>query len=836
MSRQFFHIRFVLMTLFFGLHGLLTAQTIQLEGYVLDKTSKEGLPFANVVFSNTTVGTTTDATGKFFLSTSNNQAKSLTVSYLGYETQTIKLKPNVARVVIELNKSKETLKEVEIKAKRRIPKDTAAIALYRKVAKNKEFNRPKEYDYYSYREYGKLQLGLFNVSEKFMEKKFVQRFDVMFRNMDTLKDGTTILPVIIKETVNDVYYRKAPKALKTILVADKFSGIENSSVSDLMDYSFQPINIYDNIISVNSKPFMSPFANNALFSYKYFLKDTAVFDGDTCYQLLFTGKSNADQAFTGFAWIHKATYAIKEIKLEILPSANLNFVTKFISHQSFKYIDRKKWFLEEEHLQTELNLIELGKQDKQSFLIKKDSYRDDIIVDKPIDERVFIGEPRIIEEDARKRDEEFWDSIRVVPLTQKESLIYGTVDSIKSLKIYKFLDYMMGVTVNGFFKVGPVEFGRWYQFFSWNDVEGSRVKLAFKTRKEFSRKLQLGGHGAYGFKDNIWKYGGEAKLHLRRVNEKWHMLSGFHRYDMIKLDQDTDNPILTYDNIGLSILRRDPIDDLHLQRWTQLLYEREWPRGINTNLTFNHKINHSVPTGISFYKPIDALGTAFDTVSTFTTTELDAEFMWGKDRKFFYSNFSRFPVTNDKPELILNYRVGIEGLLGGDFKYHKLEFSLRQKLLGPIGYTVYRIYGGKFFGQAPYTSLEIHKGNESFIYGAKAYNTMKEFEYIGDTYAGIWLVHHFDGLIFNKIPGINKLGIRSLLYYKGLWSQLSEENENTFLLPNNAADLDGFFMEAGVGLENILKFFRIDFMWRITQRSNPDVNKWALKFLIAPNF
>ena len=55
-------------------------------------------------------------------------------------------------------------------------------------------------------------------------------------------------------------------------------------------------------------------------------------------------------------------------------------------------------------------------------------------------------------------------------------------------------------------------------------------------------------------------------------------------------------------------------------------------------------------------------------------------------------------------------------------------------------------------------------------------------------------------------------------------------------MPQDMYGLNGFYAEIGFGIENILKMFQAQFTWRLTQKDVPDVNKFAFRFWISPNF
>ncbi len=107
-------------------------------------------------------------------------------------------------------------------------------------------------------------------------------------------------------------------------------------------------------------------------------------------------------------------------------------------------------------------------------------------------------------------------------------------------------------------------------------------------------------------------------------------------------------------------------------------------------------------------------------------------------------------------------------------------------------------------------------------------------EFISDRYASLWVTHHFDGFILDKIPLISKLQLRSVAAVKVLYGTLEPSNESIYEMPEGTTGLNELYLEAGVGVENILKLFRVDFYFRVTQRDKADINKWGVKIYLAP--
>ncbi|HEX4886417.1 MAG TPA: carboxypeptidase-like regulatory domain-containing protein, partial [Luteibaculaceae bacterium] len=93
----------------------LHAQQTIVSGVVIDKKTREPLPFAAVQYQDSKIGATTDVNGQFYLAT-YYATDTLVVKFLGYEEKKIKVKKDVEqRLTIELVTSGVGLGEVVIK-------------------------------------------------------------------------------------------------------------------------------------------------------------------------------------------------------------------------------------------------------------------------------------------------------------------------------------------------------------------------------------------------------------------------------------------------------------------------------------------------------------------------------------------------------------------------------------------------------------------------------------------------------------------------------------------------------------------------------------------------
>ena len=102
----------LLACLFVGI-GLVTAQTQTVTGVVISEEDGQPVIGASVRVENTQLGAITDVDGKFQIANVPSSAKTLVVSYIGMESQTVTIKPNL-KVVLRTNS--EMLDEVMVVA------------------------------------------------------------------------------------------------------------------------------------------------------------------------------------------------------------------------------------------------------------------------------------------------------------------------------------------------------------------------------------------------------------------------------------------------------------------------------------------------------------------------------------------------------------------------------------------------------------------------------------------------------------------------------------------------------------------------------------------------
>ena len=122
---------------------------------VVNDESGNPVPFANVIFANSSVGTITNDDGSFYLE-SEETYKAINISFVGFKSQVLELtKSATYDIEIILEEEASALDEVVIYQGKTSKKNNPAIDILRKIWENKRENGIYKFDQYQYKKYEK---------------------------------------------------------------------------------------------------------------------------------------------------------------------------------------------------------------------------------------------------------------------------------------------------------------------------------------------------------------------------------------------------------------------------------------------------------------------------------------------------------------------------------------------------------------------------------------------------------------------------------------------------------------------------------------------------------
>lgn len=791
---------------------------ITITGKITDALTHEPVPFANILFKGTTIGSKSDFNGNYTIVTAT-PTDSLSASFIGYikvSQKVSKTKPSQV-VNFSLSVSKVDLQEIVIKSG-----ENPAHILLRKVQANKEINDKNSLDAYQYEVYNKMEFDINNISEDFKNRKILKPFAFIFNQLDSSESNEKpFLPVFISESLSDFYYTRDPSNKKEIVQATKVSGIENQSINQFMGDMYQNINLYDNFINMFNKGFVSPIANVGHLYYKYYLTDSALINQQWCYKIKFKPRRKQDLTFVGDFWVHDTTFAIKKINMRVSEGANINFIEDIVITREYERTNSACWMVKRDIFVVNF----MGEKDKMGFIGRKTTSYKNILINQPKPPDFFKnGETVTVADDARDKDHDFWNQMRHDSLAKREQAIYHMVDTIKTLPAFKTYLDIVTLIVTGYKVFGKIEVGPYFNIYSYNGVEGHRFRLGARTSSAFSSDLILGGFVAYGTLDQKVKYGGDATYFLSKKPRQYISFSYKNDVELIGASQNT----FKQDNILASLLRRIPFTKLTAVIEEKVSYERDWWPGFSNRISLTHR--EFSPRGSLNYDYIYFSKGQNTITNQIKTSDISLYMRYAHKEKFIEGKRRRISLGTRYPVLQMEYVHGIKGIFNSGFRYQRIKLRIQQKLkLSPLGYLIYYAEAGRILGKLPYPLLEVHSGNETYTLDKFAFNLMNYYEFVSDRYASLQITHHFNGFFLDKIPLMRKLKWREVATFNTVIGTISKANKNVSVDKNSFYTLEKPYAEVGTGIENIFKLIRIDAVWRLTQLDHPDIARWGVR-------
>lgn len=826
------------------------AQKTIITGTVRDAVTKETLPYVSIFFNDTRIGTQTDIDGNFKIST-NEDYNQLKFNYVGYEV----LVKNIVvgqtqKIDVLLKSNAQSLNEVTIIAgkKRYSNKNNPAVELIRQVIEHKDENQPKAYETVQYKEYEKMLFSMSNISEKFKNKRMFRNYQFLFQEQDSTQiGGKNLLPIYIQEKLADQYLSFSPDKSKTVVLAEKqvqFDNryIDNQGMKAYFDRMYQNINIYDNNISVMSNDFLSPIANSAPTFYKFFITDTLKNITPNVIELSFTPRNKGDMLFEGKIYITMdGNFAVQRASFGVNKNINLNFVRGMQIDLDFEKNVDKRYYLSKSTLIADFGINKnkgLGFTGERSVNYKE--YKTNV----EIPDTVFSGKKIEILAGAEKRSDDFWMKNRLDSIPEKQLKIYGNIDTLQNLPSFKRTMQIVTLLFAGYQNLGPYEIGPVNTFYSFNNVEGFRLRLGGRSTPEFSKRFYFENYAAYGFKDEKWKFFLSATYSLNNKS----IYKFPQNYIRASFQRDTKIPgqelqFVQEDNFLLSF-KRGVNDMLLYNDFYRVDYVREFENRFSYTVGF--KKWSQTPAGGLVYS--DASSNSY--INRLTTSEFSVGLRYAKNEKFYQGKIYRTPIIDRYPIYNLKYTMGVKGLLGGEYNYHNIMGSIDKRFyVSQLGFTDVRLEGGYISGKLPFPLLAVHRANQTYAYQLNSYNLMNFLEFVSDHYASINIDHSFNGFFLNKIPLLNKLKLREIISFKAIYGGLRDENNpektNTgiYKMPTYENGMQRTYslnkepyMEGSVGLGNIFKFLRVDLVKRFNYLNNPEVSEWGIRTRVKLDF
>ena len=820
------------------------AQTTRVKGRVTDAETKEPLPYANIFLKGTTIGVTTDDDGCYVLETRETGSDILRIEYVSYIPQEKKIKPGAFNQVdFAIKMEDNLLSKIVVK-----PDYRYIRWILSNIENGKKHNNPEERDRYECRMYTKMELDLVNADKQIKNKLLRKNFGFVFDYMDTsVISGQPYLPIMISENNSIFYSQKDPSKTREIIQASRISGVKDeTTLAQFTGNMHVKVNFYDDFIKLFNILIPSPVSGPNVF-YDYFLIDSLSIGGRKTYHIRFhPAKMVSSPTFDGEMRIDAKDWAVKEIHVKLKKGSNVNWIRDLVIDAEYQLVDGhgtypgrdSLWFFKQDKMYADFSVTMRDSSKLMSFLGRRQCDYMDPRFDRPMPDSVskMITNVATARSNPLVDDESYWQKNRPVPLTQKESNIYSMVDSIKNVPLYHDLYTIVTAFVNGYYNVSDYwGIGPYYKLFSFNNVEGARFQFGGRTTDEFSKKIRLTGHVAYGVKDKKFKGGLMAEIMFNNTPTREIIIKGSR--DMMQLGRSVNS--LTEGNIMASLLNKGNSERLSPVNDFSISYLHEFNQSFNTSISLESRRIYS-----NDYVPMFTPDSTHVTSVAASQLHLSTRFSWRETVT--RGTFSKSFLYTKYPVITLDATGSVKGLGHNSYNYLKLEGTLDYWLhMPPAGTSTIQIKSGRIIGKVPYPLLKLHEGNGTYFLDKTAFACMDFYEFASDTWTTLAYEHNFKGFFLGKIPLMKRLQWREVFTLKFAYGTLSKRNNGVtdgsvgnpgsllmgtgtgalyegmnavMLFPEGMGSLRKPYIEMGVGVTNILRVLRFDCFWRMTHR------------------
>jgi hypothetical protein len=431
-----------------------------------------------------------------------------------------------------------------------------------------------------------------------------------------------------------------------------------------------------------------------------------------------------------------------------------------------------------------------------------------------------------------KKDSNYWNAMRPVALENDERRDFVFKDSLSKLmndsaRSKRHLDSLRKnqkpITLKGILWSGQSY--NWYNrksTLSWNlkplitqleynTVEGlvTSVEQQFVYNKAKAKyQLQVDWNSRYGFSNGHFNSYAEATLSPRRLTyrNRYLRVAGGKRVSQF----NHDNPIDPLTNAVYTLVAKRNYLKIYENWFGKIEYNNILDNGVHVNLQMNYenRIPLQNTSDYSFFRkartfssnhPEELSGIEFRRHQALI---IGATISWQPGQHYIEFPWGKMPLGSDKPSFELKYNKGLRDLFGSDIRFDKWEFSVSDKMNFKMGGEFhYRVGAGGFSNRdsVGLPDLRHFNGNQTF-YNINYLNSFQLAPYYRYSnaeklYLFAHAEHHFNGLLTNKVPLLNKLK----------WNLVG--GANSFYVNKS-----NYYVEVFAGLENILKLFRVDFV------------------------
>ncbi len=783
------------------------------------------LPYASITIKGTSIGASANEKAKFSFSVSPG-TYTVVCQHVGYRKQEsrVTITKNDEEITFILSNQQLELAEVVIKRG-----EDPAYEIIRQAIKKRTYYSQQvkafECDLYS-----KDMLKLRTLPRKILGRKISDQ-DRADMGVDSAGKGI----IYLSESVSKVY-SQLPDKLRLEVVSSRVSG------SDGFGFTFPTfISFYQNNVSIflnqlNPRGFVSPIADNALGMYRFKFLGSFYEDGKEINSIQVIPRRLYEPVFSGIINITDGDWRIHSLDLSLSKLSQLEIVDTLRINQIHVPVGGDVWRTKNQLIH--FSFKQFGIDAIGNFVTVYSNY----LVNPSFAKNRFNNVIIRYDTAVNKRSKEYWDTIRPVPLEVEERLDYEVKDSLfevrkdsllsqtsidslkkKQGKLKPLNIFWKGIHRTHYSKTNTYQWGieSLVKGLEYNTVEGVVTNLNMYFEKHIDKwktNISFEPNFRYGFSNthlNAWATmtfrtrDWETDKKIRR--QTWELGGGKRVSQFNKQSQ-----LLPLNNTINTLLWGDNFMKIYENYFASVGFSKRFESGfrlaIGTLYEDRRQLNNT--TDFTIFKenlknftpnyPVDSIPAQyFDNNKAFILT-IDMSFRPGQ-RYIQYPN-RKMSLGSKYPTFSLNYTKGINGIFGSNANFDKWRFSVADGVnLKLAGTFRYKLGIGGFINHKSVFIQDFQHFNGNRSAAASEYVNSYQLApyYINSNTEPFFsfghIEHHFNGMLTNKIPLFRRLN----------WNLVVGSNAYYVNKKNH-------FVEAFFGLENIIKIFRVDYVFGYT--------------------
>lgn len=729
-----------------------------------------------------------------------------------------------------------------------------AVALIERTAARERADRVARQMDYSFQQSEQLILALGRIDKwRGALRKVVPFFDRYLVHSQI--DGNSVLPLSEYQKVYLKGYNHKTRQVNEAILYSRHNGLDKNlsdgSQGVRLEELLSKVDLFEKYVKILDTKLPAPLSERARSSYRYYLTDTIISAGYVAQVVDFIPRQPHAPSFSGRLLIVEDNGPRLLNAYLIFPKqTNINFVDDLRLQQQYGRVSSVGWQLKEEKLAGNLKLF----INLLSLYVEQSRYYREYTEQPPDAEIISLKQHFNDWQERALSNPTIASDISRNLLTTSDGLRrfmeqfkqLGWQRVVLELVDMASIDYIRTkwdtnkVYGGSRWDIGPVS-----EMVNINPTEGLRIKLGGRTTGYFSHHHFFNGYLAYGFKDRKPKYGiGYAysfkpKRYFREEFPQ-HEVSLRYQHDLyipgLEL-QNNDRDNILYD-VGVSYLTTASYRNL-----IAVEYLKDFNATLSLRLYANYR--EDIASGPLQFVRVNHDHT-LQKLPKITDVYSGIELRWAIGERIFDGSMQRHQpyarIYREVPVIKLRHEWA-DRRLGGDFNRQRTELIAEQRLwMGIFGRLDYQVTLGKLWSSVPFPVLYTPPTNTGLMHTRNTFQLLNPLEFVADEWLTTFLEYHMRGVVFDRIPLVNKLGLRGVLTANILYGNLSVKNRQStgkelFVLPVHTTEMrDQVYAEVGFGLENIFKVLRIDLYRRLSPLKPHSKGPWGVKLDLSLSF